>query len=168
MLLTRDEIREAVRTLEGNNARKLTRMVSPSTGFNTSPISACYIGIVSHNTLFDLKDEAGWVPVEQYANKSDVMEGEVGSIDNVRFVMTTNASTFSSTVTVHGTLILGADFYGISRVSGEALRNIIKPLGSSGSADPLDQRSTSGWKASFVAKILNENFGLRIEHAVSS
>lgn len=168
MKLNRDEIREAVRTLQGNNARKITRMVSPSTGFNTTPINASYIGIISHNTLFDLKDEAGWVPVEQYSNKSDVMDGEVGSLDDVRFVMTTNASTFSSTVTVHGTLILASDYYGISRVSGEALRNIVKPLGSSGTADPLDQRSTSGWKASFVAIILNENFCVRIEHAVSS
>ena len=82
--------------------------------------------------------------------------------------MTTNAKTFSSSVTVHGTMIIGSDFYGISRVSGEAMRNIVKPLGSAGTADPLDQRSTSGWKASFVAKILNENFAVRIEHAVSS
>ena len=168
MKLNRDEVREAVRTLHGNNAAKISSMVNPSTGFNTSPLNAAYIGIISHNTLFDLKDEVGWIPVEEYANKSDVMEGEVGALDEVRFVMTTNAKTFSSTVTVHGTLIIGADFYGISRVSGEAMRNIIKPLGSAGTSDPLDQNSTSGWKASFVAKILNENFGIRIEHAVSS
>lgn len=168
MKLTRQEVREAVRTLQGNNARKLTRIVNPSTGFNTTPLNAAYIGIISHNTLYDLKDETGWIPVEQYANKNDVMEGEVGSIEEVRFVMTTNAKTFSSTVTVHGTLILAADFYGISRISGAAMRNIIKPLGSAGTADPLDQRQTSGWKATFVAEILNENFGVRIEHAVSS
>lgn len=168
MKLNRDEVREAVRTLHGNNAAKISSMVNPSTGFNTSPLNAAYICIISHNTLFDIKDEVGWIPVEEYANKSDVMEGEVGALDEVRFVMTTNAKTFSSTVTVHGSLIIGADFYGISRVSGEAMRNIIKPLGSAGTSDPLDQNSTSGWKASFVAKILNENFGIRIEHAVSS
>ena len=168
MKLNRNEIREAVRTLQGNNARKLTRMVNPSTGFNTSPINAAYIGIISHNTLFDLKDENGWVPVEEYASQNGVMDGEVGKLDDVRFVMTTNAYTVSSTVTVHGTMILGADYYGISRISGEAMKNIIKPLGSAGTADPLDQRSTSGWKATFVAKILNENYAVRIEHAVSS
>lgn len=168
MKFTRDEVREAVRTLHGNDARKLTRMVSPSTGFNTAPINAAYVGIISHNTLYDLKDETGWIPVEEYANKSDVMEGEVGALDEVRFVMTTNAKTASSTVTVHYTIIMGADFYGVSRISGEAMRNIIKPLGSAGTADPLDQRSTSGWKATFVAKILNENFAVIVRHAVSS
>src|SRR3990167_1231446 len=150
MKITRDEIRQSVRTLQGNDARKITRMVNPSTGFNTSPINAAYVGIISHSTLYDLKNETGFIPVEEYANKNDVMEGEVGSLDEVRFVMTTNAKTASSTVTVHYTIIMGADFYGISRISGEAMRNIIKPLGSAGTADPLDQRSTSGWKASFV------------------
>lgn len=169
MTLTRAEVREAVRTLQGNDARKVTRMVNPSTGFNTSPINAAYIGIISHNTLFDLKDETGWLPVEQYASQSNVMDGEVGTIDEVRFVMTTNASTTTGTLTtVHRTMILGENYYGISRISGEAMRNIVKALGSGGTADPLDQRSTSGWKAAFVTKRLNENFCVRIEHGVTA
>ncbi len=169
MKLTRDEVRQAVRTLQGNDAKKLTRMVSASTGWNTSPINAAYIGIISHNTLFDLKNESGWIPVEEYANPGSAMEGEVGALDDVRFVMTTNASTTSgSLTTVHRTLIVASDYYGISRISGEAMKNIIKPLGSAGTADPLDQRSTSGWKATFVAKRLNENFCVRIEHGVSA
>jgi len=169
MTLTRAEVREAVRTLQGNNAEKITRMVNPSTGFNTSPINAAYIGIISHNTLFDLKDEAGFIPVEEYANKSDVMEGEVGAMDDVRFVMTTNASTVAGTLTtVHRTLILAKNYYGITQISGEAMKNIVKPLGSAGTADPLDQRSTSGWKATFVATRLNENFCVRVEHGVTA
>ncbi len=169
MTLTRDEVREAVRTLQGNDAKKVTRMVNPSTGFNTSPINAAFVGIISHNTLFDLKTETGWLPVEQYASQSNVMDGEVGTIDDVRFVMTTNASTTAgSLTTVHRTLILGQDYYGISRISGEAMKNIVKALGSGGTADPLDQRSTSGWKATFVAKRLNENFCVRIEHGVTA
>ena len=169
MTLTIAEVREAVRTLQGNDAKKITRMVNPATGFNTSPINAAYVGIISHNTLFDLKQESGWLPVEQYASQAGVMDGEVGTLDDVRFVMTTNASTTSgSLTTVHRTLILGQDYYGISRISGEAMKNIVKALGSGGTADPLDQRSTSGWKATFVAKRLNENFCVRIEHGVTA
>ena len=171
MKLNRDEVRQAVRTLQSNDAKKVTRMVNPSTGFNTSPINAAFIGIVTENTLYDLKDENGWVPVEEYASQKDVMEGEVGKLDDVRFVMTTNSKIFAAggagSIDVHGTLILGQDYYGISRISGAAMQNIISPLGSAGTADPLKQRSTSGWKATFVAKVLNENFAVRIEHAVS-
>ena len=172
MKITRDEIRQSVRTLQGNDARKITRMVNPSTGFNTSPINAAFIGIISENTLYDLKLVEGWTPVEEYASQGGVMDGEVGKVDDVRFVMTTNAKIFTGegagSIDVHGTLIMGADYYGITRISGEAMRNIIKPLGSAGTADALDQRATSGWKATFLTKRLNENFAVRLEHAVSS
>ena len=172
MKLTRQEIREAVRTLQNNDAMKITRMVNPSTGFNTSPLAAGYVGIITENTLYDLKNETGWIPVQEYASQSGIMEGEVGAIDDVRFVMTTNAKIFTSagsgSIDVHGTMILAAEYYGISRISGAAMKNIVKPLGSAGTADPLDQRSTSGWKATFVATRLNENFAVRVEHAVSS
>lgn len=69
--------------------------------------------------------------------------------------------------TVYATVILGRDAYGYSRISGEAIRNIVKPLGSAGAADPLDQRATTGWKATFVAKILDELAMIRIESLAS-
>ena len=172
MKISLAEIQEAVRTLHGNDSMKLTKMVNATDGFNTTPLRPCYIGIVSHNTLFDLKKITGWIPVSEYGTKDDLMDGEVGSLDEVRFVMTTNGKVFSAggsgSIDVHGTMILAAEAYAISRISGEAMKNIVKPLGSAGTADPLDQRSTSGWKATFVTARLNENFMLRIEHAVSS
>jgi len=68
---------------------------------------------------------------------------------------------------VYATMILGMHAYGKTRVSGEALKNIVKPLGSGGTEDPLDQRATSGWKATYVAKILNDSFITRVEHVIS-
>ena len=123
------------------------------------------------NTTYTLKGLTGFVPVEKYASTMTVMEGEVGKFDEVRFVESTNCKTFTGGeggITVYATLIMGSDFYGITRISGEAVRNIIKPLGSAGTADPLEQRATSGWKATFVAKILNDAFAVRIEHAVAA
>lgn len=172
MKISRQEIREAVRTLQNNDASKITRMVNPTDGFNTSPLNACFVGIITENTLYDLKNETGWIPVQEYASQKDIMEGEIGAMDDVRFIMTTNAKIFASagsgSIDVHGTLILAKDYYGISRISGEAMKSISKPLGSAGSADPLDQRATMGWKATFVTTRLNENFCVRIEHAVSA
>jgi len=97
------------------------------------------------------------------------MEGEIGTYNEIRFVETNNAKIKTGAGTagidVYCTLVFGANAYGTTRISGEALKNIVKPIGSAGSADPLDQRATSGWKATFVAKILNENFIQRIESA---
>lgn len=170
MKITKAEVQEAVRTLKQNNAKKITSQIDPSTGFNTSPIPACYVGIVHPNTTYDLKNITGFIPVEQYPSGRAIMEGEVGSLDEVRFVESTNAYYVanSTPINVYYTLILAANAYAISRISGEAMKNIIKPLGSAGSADPLDQRQTSGWKATFVAKMLNESFMVVLRHAVSS
>lgn len=64
---------------------------------------------------------------------------------------------------VYSTLIMGADAYGTTEISGGSLQHIVKQLGSAGSADPLNQRGTAGWKATKVAKILVEEYLVRIE-----
>lgn len=172
MVLNRAEVKEAVRTLRGNNAKPVTMMIDPSTGYNTVPIGKSFIGIVSEDTAFDLDDATGWIPVEKYPNKSTVMEDELGSLSNVRFLMSTNAYVESAgglnSNDVHYSLIFGQNAYAMTRISTQTLRNIVKPLGSAGSADPLDQRGTSGWKLSFVGKILNENFIVVVHHGVSA
>jgi N4-gp56 family major capsid protein len=165
-----DEFLIAVRTMKGNNARKITKLVSADTGYATTPVNACYVGLVHPNTTFRLKSMIGWNPVEKYASKADLMPGEVGSYDEIRFVETTQAKVFSGegfgSIDVYSTLIIAANAYGITRLAGKALENIIKPLGSGGTTDPLNQRATSGWKATFVAAILHQLYLLRIEHAV--
>ena len=170
MKLTKAEIQESVKTLKTNKARKITSMIDPSDGFNTSPVSSCYIGLVHPNATYDLKNVAGFIRVEEYGQKK-AMEGEVGALDEVRFVESTNCyyaeDVGVGSIDVYRTIILGQEAYGISRISGEAMKNIVKPLGSAGTSDPLDQRQTSGWKATFVAKILNESFMVVIYHAVS-
>jgi len=44
---------------------------------------------------------------------------------------------------------------------------LVKNKGSAGTADPLDQRSTVGWKATQTAIILNQDAMVRIETASS-
>lgn len=171
MLMTRAEVKEMVLTLKNNDAKPLTSRIDPNTGYNTVPLNRCFVMIATPSTVHDLSDATGWVPLEKYPNKGDIMPGEQGSVGGVRVIETTNAKVKtgegSGSIDVHCSLVLAKNAYGISRISGEAVRNIVKPLGSGGSTDPLDQRGTSGWKASFVAKILQQTYMGRIEHAVS-
>lgn len=166
------DYRKIARALALNNAKKMTRIITASDGVGTSPIDAAYIVIVSPNTYYDLKGLTGFIPTRQYPSNQQVMPGEVGSLDEFRFIMTTNGKVFtgagSGGVDVHADVILAANAYGITRISGHTLESIFKPLGSSGAVDPLNQRQTEGWKATFVAKRLNENFLYRYEHAVSA
>lgn len=161
------------RALRKNNAKKITRMITATDGVGSTPIKAAFIALISPDTYFDLQSLSGFKAVETYASTQTLVdENEVGSMGHIRFVETTNAKVFtaagSGSVDVHADVILAQNAYGITRITGEALRIITKPLGSAGTADPLEQRATMGWKATFLAMRLNENFMYRYEHTVSA
>lgn len=66
---------------------------------------------------------------------------------------------------VYSTVVLGDDAYGTTELEGGGLENIVKQAGSAGTGDPLDQRSTTGWKATKVTEILVDNYIVRVETA---
>lgn len=72
---------------------------------------------------------------------------------------------------VHASIIYGQDAFGLVKLGGKGkpnIRIIVKPLGSSGSEDPLDQKGTIGWKVPhFACAILQDDFIVRVEHGVS-
>jgi len=59
------------------------------------------------------------------------------------------------------TLFLGANAYGTTDLEGGGLQQIIKPLGYG--EDPLNQRSSVGWKAAKTAERLVEAYMIRVE-----
>ena len=72
---------------------------------------------------------------------------------------------------VHASIIYGKDAFGMVKLGGKGRPNvqiIVKPLGSSGSDDPLNQRGTIAWKVPhFACAVLQDDFIVRIEHGVS-
>lgn len=150
--LTVDAVRRAVRFLKV--------MAAPR-------ISGYYAGIIHPDCSYDLMSDPKWVNVKTYSDPDGIYEGEIGRIEGVRFVETSEAKVFTgagaSGRDVYSTLILGADAYGVTEVSGGGLQHIVKQLGSAGTADPLNQRATAGWKATKVAERLVEPYMVRIE-----
>lgn len=157
-ILTVNEVRQAVRTLKTNKARPLS--------------DGNYVAIVGPSTTYDLQSDTKWVETANYAGGSQIFAGEIGRIYGVRFVETTQAKTFAGAgaagIDVHSTLVIGQNAYGIVPLTNAGLQFIFNPVGSAGSADPLAQRWSSAWKAAQTAKILNDLFMVRIEHAVSA
>jgi len=78
-------------------------------------------------------------------------------------------STTKKAPDVHATLVFGKDAYGVVDVDGKgAVQLIVKPHGSGGTNDPLDQRATVGAKVTaYAAVILNDLWLVKIEHTVS-
>jgi N4-gp56 family major capsid protein len=114
-----------------------------------------------------------WQDVSKYNGGQEIMNGEIGKLCGVRFIESSNVGTVSNgadtPVMLHQTMIIGADAYGVVDIGGtSAPQMIIKGVESGGTADPLNQRSTVGWKALFAAVRLQELAMVRIEHAVTA
>ena len=66
---------------------------------------------------------------------------------------------------VYSTVILGKNAFGTA--GDKQVQLINKPIGSAGTADPLDQRGTIGWKGYRFMKIIEQTKMLRIESLAS-
>ena len=156
-VMTSGEIMKAVRTLKNDNAK-------PFDG-------KYYIGIIDPDISYDLQRDPLFLDVSKYNGGTQIIDGEIGKLGKVRFVETTNTKVEmnQSGNYVHSCFIIGKDAYGIVDIEGSAKPEmIIKPHGSSGTSDPLNQRATSGWKVMFTAQRLNELAMIRIECLTST
>ena len=154
MKLTVEAIKRAVRFLKKQNAKK---------------INGYYYAIIHPDCSYDLTKDDQFIEVVKYKNPERIFNGEIGELEGVRFIETTEAKIFAqagaSGIDVYSTLVFGANAYATTTVTGGGLETIIKQLGSSGTADPLNQRSTVGWKALKVTEILSPQYMVRIETA---
>ena len=145
--LTVDVVRRIAAILKSNNAPKL---------------DGSYVAIIHPFAAYDLMSDKEWQYPHQYKDTENIYEGEIGKIAGVRFVETSEAKIYEGGV--FGTLFIAEGAYGTTEITGGGLQTIIKQLGSAGSADPLNQRSSVGWKATKTAEILIEAYMIRCEH----
>ena len=128
---------------------------------NAPTIGGKYVAIIHPYVAYDLMRDPEWIDAHKYAKPDNLYEGEIGEIAGVRFVQTTEAKIYEGGV--FGSLFLGEGAYGVTEISGGGLQTIVKQKGSAGTADPLDQRRSVGWKAIKTAELLIPNYLVRVE-----
>jgi len=152
-LLNQTDIDGVVQTLRGNDAEYITPMIGAGTGQGTGPVAAAFMAFADTDLEDDLKDVDEWLAVKNYAAQSGVDPAEVGSTDKVRWLTTTQGYVSSS---VYSCPIIGKDAAGMIDLGGGNVQGIIKGFGSGGTADPIDQRATVGWKMWQAFRILQD------------
>lgn len=125
---------------------------------NAPKINGDYVAIIHPHVAYDLMNDDKWEEMHKYCAPEELYEGEIGRIAGVRFVETSEAAIYTGTenhcpegLAVYGCLFLADGAYGVTEIEGGGLRTIIKQLGSAGTADPLDQRSTVGYTLAIAA-----------------
>lgn len=198
------DIKKVVNELDRGSALKFTPMTQGSVNTNTTPQRDAYWGICHSDVEQDIRDFTGFVPVEQYASQTATEKGEFGSVQGVRFIATPEASidagigaTVATTIRrdsgtskadVYNTMIFGMDHHGSVGLGFEHTKSIYNAgdtlpgvqmiahgPGSAGTADPLDEVSTLGWKTWHVPKVFTNattpdtgEWGLVLRTAASS
>ena len=155
---TLDLFRKAALTLKKNKVRPAA--------------NGKYVALISADTVFDLMDDAKFKAAFQYGmDNKPFIEGQIADVYGINFVEVTAgtskifAGAGAAGANVHANIVFGEEAYGITKIAGEGdAQTIIKALGSSGTADALNQRQTIGWKINaFVAKRLKEQAIVRVE-----
>lgn len=140
-VLTCDLIDQVVAFLKAQNAPK---------------INGYYVGIIHPYAAYDLRKDERWRKPKEYCDPEHLYNGELGEYGGVRFVDSSEAKIFSGDgcpagLSVFSTLILGENAYGVTDIEGNNMEVIVKPKGSAGTADPLNQRSTVGYTLAVAA-----------------
>lgn len=99
-----DYIRKASRRLVRNRAIKNTNVVTGSTKIDTRTINKAFYTIIGPEIKFDLEsltrgsgnaEEFAYVPAYKYAGASNLAEGEVGAMHDVRFIESESALVYA-------------------------------------------------------------------------
>ena len=158
---TKVESRSALDNTCRLTVKVIQKVVAQLRAWNAPTINGKYVAIIHPYVAYDLMRDPEWIDAHKYARPENLYEGEIGEVAGVRFVQTTEAKIYSGGV--FGTLIFGDGAYGVTEITGGGLQTIVKQKGSAGTADPLDQRSSVGWKAIKTAELLIEDYLVRVE-----
>jgi N4-gp56 family major capsid protein len=171
--------------LNRQNARKITQVVGSTPAFNTKSVEAAYMAICHPDLESDIRNMTGFVPVASYGPHTSPFEGEVGSVEQVRYLTSTIFTPFADTggavgswvgavgssgrstsgtnLDIYPILIFGRDAFGIVPLKGKSSMTpmVVNPKPAAG--DPLAQRGTVGWKLWTSTVILQDAFMGRLE-----
>ena len=173
-LPTEADYAKAALRLRKAKAKKFKSALGANGNTATAGARDAFVCLIDPNVTNDLRyarnaDGTLFYPnflsIEQYPSASGAQDYEVGRMGDVCFIESDQAAADDSGArTVYLNIVFGKDAYCNVSVKGKGgTQTIVKPLGSSGTADPLDQRGTVGWKAYSGSRILNNTFMVRVE-----
>lgn len=155
-----NDIRKIILTMKKN-------FVRPASGDR-------YVVFMSPDVAFDLMDDPKFEKAFEIGqNNTPFIKGEIADVWGIKFVESMNSKIFEAAGAagedVHSSIVIGNKPYGITKINGEGVQTIVKALGSAGTADPLNQRQSIGFKINaFAVKRLYEEAIVRYESVPSN
>jgi len=124
-----------------------------------------YIWVVHGGISMDIQSDTSagsFIELNKYvAGMADkVMKGEIGRVYGARVVESNNISSVDNTssIAVYRSLMLAKDPFIFTSFDSDFIQMKVKQLGSAGTADPLDQIATCGYKMQFGCTYVGGSF----------
>jgi len=181
-----NQIRAVTRSLKAARAKPVTSMMGSSVNFGTESVEGGYIAFCHTDCENDIRELPGFIHLADYGSRKPLAPEEIGSVENVRFLMSplllpfadsgaTVASDAVGMVSTTGTqadvypvVIIAKHAFGLVPLKGaKAITPTVLNPGTPSKSDPLGQIGFVGWKSWFAATILNETWMSRFEVAVT-
>lgn len=183
-VISLNKLRAAVRGLENNRAMRVTTVLDSSPNYGTSSIEAGYIAYVHPDAVADIRNLPGFTKVADYGRRKVVDSHEIGSVEDFRFISSplfapfldaggspgsTIKSNGGSAADVYPMIVCAEDAWGSVALKGMgAIQPTMIPVDQKNHANPLGMFGYVGATTWFAAVRLNENWMVRIEHAVTA
>ena len=164
--------KKIVRGLKRQNAMMISKVIKSTPDFNTEAVLQSYVGLTHTDVEGDIRAMDGFIDAKDYGHGTTPWEGEIGSVQNVRYIISNIFVPYESAGGAAGAMVstdsVSADVYpviylGKDAWAGVALKGkfaiapmVVNPKPSE--SDPLGQRGTVGWKTMQQAIILNDAF----------
>ncbi len=177
--------RKVTRALKRQNARYITSIIKSTPSYATQPVAESFIGLCHPDVEADLRNISTFVPVELYGSATPY-EGEIGKLENVRYITSTIFTAFSgdankggavganipndvtaTNAAVYPVLYIAKDAYGIVPLKGMGAITPMVVNAKPSDSDPWAQRTHVTWKSMQTACILNDAFMVRAEVAAT-
>jgi len=153
--ITTTDLGIAVKQLKTNNAKLLASTLVAGRGIGTAPVAKSYFCFVHTDMRDDVRAMDNFQKVETYSMQKSVYENELGAVDDVRFIETSNGKLTGST---YSCFIVAKNSYGTIDLSGNAYNVYRHGFGSAGSEDPHSMFMSIGWDAYWGGVVLNDNW----------
>jgi N4-gp56 family major capsid protein len=175
--------RAVLRSLKAQKAEKITRSLSPSSDYGTRAVEAAYVAVAHTDVESDIRNLPGFTTIAAYGTRSPISEYEIGSVEDVRYMLSPDLNPFLDAGGAKGTMVstggtsadvypivyFGQDAWGMVALRGQGtVSPTIIPVGQKTKDDPLGQRGYIGWKTWHAALILNQAWMSRLEVAVTA
>lgn len=157
--ISQQAVDNVVELLLDQNADMISEIVEGAMKINTTPIPDAFFGFVHTKQLADLKKVPSFVYKSSYSQYTKALPSEWGSTGNIRWLYSSKVYKSAAATPVYGNPVVGYQAYGTVHLGSDSGNFYIKPLGSAGSADPLNQFGSAGWDHPYAARWLNDQFG---------